>query len=340
VRGERRARWVVDGLVVVATLVALAGLAQLLGDYGPIDRRIRGPFSHWMTFSGFLLICDLLLLARLAAGPPPASAPGAAPEERREGARRPPPGPPGWLVGWRWAALVAINLALLASLTRSAWVGLFVAATLLVVVRAPRLLAACLPAALLFTLLAPVPVVARAVSILDVRDASNYDRLCMVEAGVRMIAERPLFGLGPEVVPQRYAIYRSPSARRLWVPHLHNSFLHLAAERGLPALAAFVAMIAASAAAAWRGFVREGRFAGPRADLYLGAGLALVAFSVAGLFENNWGDTEVQRLALFVLALPFCLGPAAGDGEPAPAAAPASPPGEREAPATPAAPGG
>ena len=69
-------------------------------------------------------------------------------------------------------------------------------------------------------------------------------------------------------------------------------------------------MMAASVAAAWRGFVREGRFAGPRADLYLGALLALVALNVAGLFENNWGDTEVQRLALFVLAIPFCLAPA------------------------------
>jgi hypothetical protein len=39
--------------------------------------------------------------------------------------------------------------------------------------------------------------------------------------------------------------------------------------------------------------------------------LALLAFNVAGLFENNWGDTEVQRPALLLFALPFCL--AAGD---------------------------
>ena len=35
--------------------------------------------------------------------------------------------------------------------------------------------------------------------------------------------------------------------------------------------------------------------------------VALIAFSIAGLFENNWGDTEVQRLVLFLLAVPFCL---------------------------------
>ena len=48
---------------------------------------------------------------------------------------------------------------------------------------------------------------------------------------------------------------------------------------------------------------------GARVDLYLGAGAALLAFSLAGLFENNWGDTEVQRMALFLLAVPFCLRP-------------------------------
>ena len=47
--------------------------------------------------------------------------------------------------------------------------------------------------------------------------------------------------------------------------------------------------------------------AGPRRDLYLGMLLALLAFAVAGLFEDNWADTEVQRILLFLLALPFCL---------------------------------
>ena len=201
--------------------------------------------------------------------------------------------------------------------------ALLAALTVLVLVRSPRWLAAFAPAAAVFALLAPIPVLARVVSIVDLRDPSNYDRLCMVEAGLTMVAERPLFGIGPGQVKERYAIYRPPAGRRLWTPHLHDSFLELAAERGLPALAAYLAMMAASLAGAWRGFAREGRFAGPRADLYLGAFLALIALNVAGLFENNWGDTEVQRLALFVLALPFCLTPPAAD--PTDTAGPADP---------------
>jgi hypothetical protein len=91
------------------------------------------------------------------------------------------------------------------------------------------------------------------------------------------------------------------------VPHLHNSFLEMAAERGLPSLAAYFWMVAASARLALRRYRRECGLAGPRADLYLGGVLALLAFNLAGLFENNWGDAEVKRLALFAMMMPFCL---------------------------------
>lgn len=296
VRGERQVRWLVNALVISAAVLACAGLAQYLVGYGDIDRRIRGPFSHYMTFSGFLLLCDLLLLAGL---------PGSA-----KGAGR-----------WRWAALAAINIALLGSLTRNAWVALAVALTVLLLVRAPRLLLWYAPALLFLLVLAPIPLLQRFTSIADLQDTSNYDRLCMLRAGFSMVAERPLFGLGPEMVERRYAIYRPPTAPRHDVPHLHNTFLQLAAERGLPSLLAYLALTFASVRLAYRRFRGEGGRRGPRADLYLGAMLALLAFNVAGLFENNWGDTEVQRPVLFLLALPFCLAAAApeeaGGEEPA-----------------------
>jgi O-antigen ligase len=129
----------------------------------------------------------------------------------------------------------------------------------------------------------------------------------MLEAGLAMIRERPLFGLGPELVERRYAIYRSPAAPRYDVPHLHNNLLQLAAERGLPALASYLGLTLAAMAVAWRELAREGGSKSRRADLYVGVMLALLAFNLAGLFENNWGDTEVQRPVLFVLAIPFCL---------------------------------
>jgi O-antigen ligase len=283
VRGEREVRRLVDALIGVGVLLAGTGLAQYLMGYGDLDRRIRGPFSHYMTFSGLLLICDLLLIAAMILN-----------RRRRR--------------VWHWGALVVLNVALLGTLTRGVWVGLGLTLTIYLLVRAPRWLLAYIPVALVFVLLAPPRILHRIVSITDLQDHSNYDRLCMLKAGFTMVAERPWFGMGPEMVERRYPIYRPPSAPRYEIPHLHNSFLQLAAGRGLPSLAAYLALLAGSAAVAWRRYVREGRDAGPRADLYVGMLLALLAFNLAGLFENNWGDTEVQRPALFLLALPFCLG--------------------------------
>lgn len=304
VRGERRVRWLVDGLILVGCGLALWGMGQYLVGYGDLAHRIRGPFSHYMTFAGVLLLCDVLLLARLFFG--------------------------GWRSWWRWAAFLLLTSAVLGSLTRSAWVGLGVAVTLLVVLRAPKLLVAYLPAALLFALLAPAELRSRAVSIFDLRDPSNYDRLCMLDAGLYMIAERPLFGIGPDLVSKRYPIYRHLTAPRYSVPHLHNALLELTAERGLLSLGTYVWLMLAAILQAWNAYREEGGARGPRADLHLGVALALVAFNVAGLFEDNWGDTEVQRIALFLLAVPFCLAATDPDAPPATAVAAATVPTEPE----------
>lgn len=321
VRGERELRRVIDGMIAVAALIALRGLSQYLWmGFGELDQRIRGPFSHYMTFSGVLLICDVLLVTQMVCGRAARSV-------------------------WRWVALALINVALVGTMTRGAWVALGGALLCLLAIygrrrppgqlgpagerreqtrgprhRGRRYAAICALALLAVFLAAPAPVLRRASSIFDLRDPSNYDRLCMIDAGLHMIAERPFVGLGPDMVDHRYEIYRHPTAPRYSVPHLHNSFLEMAAERGLPSLGAYLWMMIAGVRLALRRYRAEGGLAGGRAELYLGSVLALLAFNLAGLFENNWGDAEVKRLALFALMMPFCL--ALADSEDGPAAAP------------------
>lgn len=295
IAGERRLRIMFDAAILAAALAAAAGLAQFWFGFGDIDRRIRGPFSHVMTFSGILLLLDLVLIAKLMFRP--RDAPAAT-------------GRWGWLGSpWiAWAALATINFALVGSLTRNAWIGLAFGGGWLLWIRRRRLLLWILPASAAFVVLAPVPVLARALSVANLSDESSYDRLCMLEAGARMVAEHPLFGVGPNMAERLYPIYRHASAARLNVPHLHDSYAQIAAERGLPALASYLALLAVALARAWRGYRAE-RDAGdsPRADLWLGVTAALLAFALASLFEHNWGDVEVQRVALLLLAAPFCL---------------------------------
>jgi O-antigen ligase len=281
---EKRVRLAVDGVVVMGGLAAFWGLAQLLAGYGEILRRIRGPFSHYMTFAGVLLLADLVLIAQLVTG--------------ARGARR---------SVWRWVVLALVNLALVVSLTRSAWVALVFGLTVLLLLRAPRWLLAYVPAAVLLFVLAPAPVVSRVLSTVDLKDPANYDRLCMLEAGAHMIGQRPLFGQGPSMVKEIYPIYRHPTAPRQTVPHLHNTMLQLAAERGLLGLSAYLWLMFAALARSFQRYRSESESEGSAADLHLGVFVALLAFNFAGFFEANWIDVEVQRIVLFLMAVPFAL---------------------------------
>ncbi|HXT22243.1 MAG TPA: hypothetical protein VN923_15930, partial [Thermoanaerobaculia bacterium] len=129
-RDERAVRTALDALLLLATFESLAGLVQLVAAGGPdLSRRIQGTMSHYMTFSGVLMIADLLLLARLVAG-------GGGDGWRRD-----------WRRDWRLWALLPINAALVATLTRSAWVGLAAGVFALLLIGRRRLLLWWVPVA-------------------------------------------------------------------------------------------------------------------------------------------------------------------------------------------------
>ena len=287
VRGQAQVRRIFDLTLWLMVLLALYGMGQyLLTDYGPLDKRIPGPFSHYMTFAGVLLLGVFLILGRLMAHN-------------------------GWKQLRYWLALMLVTATLLLTLTRGAWIAAALISAAVLLRRGRRFLPAYAMAlavvAVLLVSFAPETWRARISSIADPRDESNYDRLSMLQAGFYMISERPLFGIGPGLVKQRYPIYRHPTAPLFKAAHLHNSFLQTAAERGLLSLAIYLWLMAAGLLLAYRGYRQEGGAGGERADLYLGVMLALIGFNLAGLFEANWRDTEIQRLVLFLLAVPCCL---------------------------------
>lgn len=286
VAGDRRVRMVFDLLIWVTLALALYGIAQyLFTDYGGLNNRIPGPFGHYMTYSGVVLLGACLVLARAMA--------------RANG---------HWAKNGLFLAVILTALGL--TLTRNVWLAAFVVITIAFFMRFRRWLVVY--GALVVLLLSLVATKApehwsRLISIVDLEDPSNYDRLCMAEAGLHMIGDRPLFGIGPGMVQYYYPIYRHPTAPRPEVKHLHNTLLQLAAERGILSVAAYLWLMVAALWLCYRGYQRGGKLDGPRADLYLGVMLALVALNIAGIFEANWRDTEIQRWALFLLAVPVCL---------------------------------
>ncbi|MEP6993312.1 MAG: O-antigen ligase family protein [Acidobacteriota bacterium] len=273
----RRARTLALALSASGGVLAVLGVWQFVHGGNDLENRIRGTLSHYMTFSGLAMIAACLLLGFALEG---------------RGA-------------WRLVGLLGVVplAAVLLTFTRGAYVGMVAASLLLLGVRRPRGLLWLAPALVLVFFLAPPEIRGRIRSIADLSDRTNRDRIAMVHAGARMVADDPLFGLGPDMVERYYPLYRDADAPRWRVPHLHNNALQIAASSGILAAGAYLALMGLFLA---RTIVLLKNERQPqRAAIWAGVLLAGTAVMVAGLFEYNFGDTEVEMATLLVLAIPF-----------------------------------
>jgi O-antigen ligase len=273
-RGQR-AMLVTDVIITVGAAAAAYGIVQYgMLHFDSLGQRPRGTLGHYMTYSGTLMLVIGVAASRLVFG-------------SRDRV---------------WPALVmpALVVALSLTLTRSAWVGACAAVGVLFILKDFRLLGLLPVVAALFFAFAPDSVTNRMVSMFDLRDPSNRDRLAMARTGTAMVADYPLTGVGPAMIPKLYAQYRDPDAVQATNPHLHNVPLQIAAERGLPALAIWIAFVAILV---YRLFLL---FRSEREPTLAAAGLAsIVAMLSAGLFEYNFGDSEFLMLFLVLITLPF-----------------------------------
>jgi O-antigen ligase len=181
-----------------------------------------------------------------------------------------------------------------------AWVGVCAAAAVLLLIKDFRLLA-ILPIVGAITFAAAGPAITqRLMSMFDSKDPTRRDRVAMLIEGTHMVREHPVFGIGPNMVEELYAQYRVPEAVEQINPHLHNVPMQIAAERGLPALALWLAFIVVL----MRGLYARVQAMRPR-TLPAAAIAAVVGMLAAGLFEYNFGDSEFLMLFLVLVTLPF-----------------------------------
>ena len=127
----------------------------------------------------------------------------------------------------------------------------------------------------------------------------------LVRAGLRVVATRPLFGVGIDRFFLLAGGFASPELRALWPGRMnpHNDFLRFGAELGLVGLALFLWILAGAGRRTWEA-LRRTRDA-PLAGLAAG----LVAFLVTSLVSNPLMVREVSYV--FWIALGLAVGHAA-----------------------------
>ena len=163
-------------------------------------------------------------------------------------------------------------------------------------------------AALLFTLVVGslsifVITAARQSSIASFNDDSSARRLAYMQAGLRLIPRHPMLGIGMDSHKLHWQEWGFPGE---YVTHTHSTLIQLALDRGLPALACYLWLIATMASIAWRNYQRLQNLALPfEAGIAIGTFGALIGFSVSSITNYNFGDAEVLLLLLLLLSLTF-----------------------------------
>ena len=249
-----------------------------------MGERITGFLSHWMTFSGVGMMVLLVLLSYLF------FAPGVRRRER--------------LLGSACAAVLASSL--LVAFTRSIWLATAVAVAYLVWQWRPKLLLAGPVIVAVAVAAGPDAVKKRLESMVTTEgDRSVSARVIMWRTGWEMIQAHPVLGMGPERVGPEFRRYQPPEVTELppaFYGHLHNLYIHYAAERGIPAVAALLWLLGRILWDHWRGL----RAATGDERFVLHAVVAVtIGIVVEGLFELNLGDSEVLTFYLAVVSLGY-----------------------------------
>jgi putative inorganic carbon (hco3(-)) transporter len=213
-----------------------------------------------------------------------------------------------------------MSLALLLGFTRSIWIATAAAMVYLLWFR-KRWLAAAVPAvAALAFVASPPEVKERFTSLLKPKQEtdSNEHRIVTWRTGLNIVRAHPLLGLGPEGVKLHFKEYVPADVVKLpagWYGHLHNIYLHYAAERGIPTMLALMWMLGRILLDFWRRV--RALPPGPSDERFVlhGAIAVVIATLVAGFFELNLGDSEVLTMFLVVTAAGYLAVESAASGE-------------------------
>ena len=252
------------------------------------DWRATGFFGQWTTYGEALQLLGSLVFGLIVA----------LPHKRSQ-----------WGIALA-LVLAAVGGALLLTVMRASWLSFLFSALVIALTglrwRSLVVLGACaLPLILvgLFVLQQK-----RNVGFFDQKDDSIRWRQTVQREGLQLLISRPrhlLVGIGMDSIKARWRQWGLfDQGRRPW-GHMHSDYLQIALERGVPALLAWLALMAIYARTLWRLRKRIPADHWIERGTVLGALGGLVGFMISGIVHYNWGDSEVVMIVYAIMGL--CL---------------------------------
>lgn len=250
------------------------------------DRRATGFFNHWTTYSESLQLLGSLALGLFVALP-----------FKRN----------------KWSlvlvlTLIAISGALMLTVVRASWLSFLISAVLIAVIglrwRTLVVIGACaLPLVLAGTFILHQK---RGVGFFDSHDDSIRWRQTVQREGLHLLTSNPrhLFvGVGMDSIKAHWREWGLFDNGRLPMGHMHSDYLQIALERGVPALIAWLILMALYARMLWRLQRRLSKESWIERGIALGALGGLVGFMISGVVHYNWGDSEVVMIFYLIMGL-------------------------------------
>ncbi len=218
--------------------------------------------------------------------------------------------PPGLLLA---VAVCGMGGALLLTVTRASWLAFLVSAVVMVLAgalsrRTVVILVACavpLVVAGLFVLRQQ-----RGVGFYDQRDQSIAWRETVWREGFDLLRSSPrhlLVGVGMDSIKTHWREWGLFDGGRLPVGHMHSTPLQLAVERGVPALLAWLILLALYAVMLLRLVRRTEKDSWVERGIALGALGGVIGFVTSGVVHYNFGDSEVVMIFYFIMGLSLAV---------------------------------
>jgi O-antigen ligase len=122
----------------------------------------------------------------------------------------------------------------------------------------------------------------------------------MAKTGYNVFKNYPLFGVGANNIKKVYNEYKPKGAPLN--EHLHNNFIQTLAERGIFTLLALILVFISIIINLIKKIKNGENF---QKVLAIGVLFTFFAFLVAGMFEYNFGHSQIKFILFYFLSLPF-----------------------------------